>query len=86
MQTALLPFEILNQYPPISSLSLAEDLLYWKRSYHFSELLSFPGSFPCVHVTKLSFDFLLLICLMSILFLNQPEEPTGVEENFYSPQ
>ena len=31
----------------------------------------------------LNFDFLLLICLMSILLLGQPEEPIKVEENFF---
>ena len=33
----------------------------------------------------LNFDFLLLICLMSIEFLDLPEDPTRVEENFFLP-
>ena len=33
---------------------------------HFGELLSFSGSLPCIYVIKLLFDFLMLICLMSI--------------------
>ena len=38
-----------------------------------------------VHVIKLLYDFLLLISLMSIYFLDQPEEPKRVEENFFLP-
>ena len=51
----------------------------------FHELLSSPEFLPCLHNIKLLFDFLLLIFLMSIYFLAQPEEPRKVEENFFFP-
>ena len=47
--------------------------------------LSFSGSLLYIHVIKTLFDFLQLICLMSILFLGQPEEPTREEENVFLP-
>ena len=33
---------------------------------HIGELLSFPGSLPCIHIIKFLFNFILFIGLMSI--------------------
>ena len=47
---------------------------------HFSKLFGFSWSLSCKHVVQLLCDFLLLVCLMSISFLDQPEEPRSAEE------
>ena len=47
---------------------------------HFSKLFGFSQSLSCIHVVQLLCDFLLLICLMSMSFLDQPEEPRSAEE------
>lgn len=67
-----LPFEFYD--PPPSSFALS-----WKRYLRWwllprCELLSFPGSLPCIRVMTLLFAFLLLIRLMSTLFSDWPEE------------
>ena len=46
---------------------------------HFSKLFGFSWSLSCIHVVQLLCDFLLLICLMSMSFLDQPEEPRSAE-------
>ena len=46
----------------------------------------FPGSLPFVHVIELSFDFLLLICLMSGEPLDQTEEPRKAGGKFSFPK
>ena len=62
---ASLPFEVPNHYPQTSSFVFS--WIWYSESFsYFGELLSFPVSLACVHVIKLLFDFLLLICLMWI--------------------
>lgn len=41
--------------------------------------------FRSLQATKLLFDFLPLLCLMSISFLDQTEKPGRAEENFCLP-
>ena len=66
MSIAFLPFDVQNAYSQHLLLSLAEDGTKFKGFSHFDEVLSFPGSLPCINAIKLLFNFLLLICLMSI--------------------
>lgn len=54
--------------------------LKW-RLWPFWWLTKLSWSLPCIHVIKILFDFLMLICLMSTEFLDQPEEPRRGEEN-----
>ena len=59
---SFIPFDISNQHP---HLSLAEDAIEVEGFLHFGELLS-SASLPWIDVTQLLFDFLLLICLLSV--------------------
>ena len=60
------------------NLSLAS--LHW----FFYELCHL-GNPSQIYVIKLLFDFIPLICLISICFLDQPEEPRKAEENLFLP-
>ena len=79
------PHEFPNHYPQHPSLSLAEDGIYSDGFIHLGELLSFLGSLSCTHVIEVLLDFLLLLCLLSSKFLDLPEEPRRIEENFFLP-
>ena len=81
---AFLLFDIPNRYPQYSPLSLAEVGIEAEGSGHLYELLSFPGFLPCIHVIKPLFGLLLLICLLPVQFLDQPE-PKRVEEHCFLP-
>lgn len=59
---SFIPFDVSNQHP---HLSLAEDAIEAEGFLHFGELLS-SASLPWIDVTQLLFDFLLLICLLSV--------------------
>ena len=54
---AFLLFEVLNHYPKHLLLSLAEDGIQGEGLGHFGELLSFPGSRPCIRVIQISLIF-----------------------------
>ena len=66
MRTVFLPFEAPNHYPQHPLLSLAEDGILGEVFGHFGQLLSFSSSLPYIYIIQLLFDFLLLICLMSV--------------------
>ena len=63
---AFLPSEVPKHYPQHPLLSLVEDGIWGEGFGLFGKLLRFPGSLLCIHGIKLLFDFLLLICVMSI--------------------
>lgn len=75
--SCLLPLSSPKSLPLISfSFLLRFFFFFFKRRWyfrwgfsHFGELLNFPRSLPCIHVTKLLFDFLLFICLIVNLIL-----------------
>ena len=66
MWIAFSPFEVPNHCPQHPLLSLAEDGIEGESLGHFGELLSSPGSLPSIHLIRLLFDSVLLICLMLI--------------------
>ena len=57
-----IPLDVSNHHP---HLSLAEDAIEAEGFLHFVELLS-SASHPWINVIQLWFDFLLLICLLSV--------------------
>ena len=83
--SAFLPSQISNYYLQLPLLALAVDGIEGEDFGQFGELFSSPQSVSCIHVIKLLFDFLPFICFMSILFLDKPEEPRWVEDNFFFP-
>ena len=73
-----------SPFSPFKSQTASPNVLFClQRKMEFKvrvlaiQLLSFPGLLSCEHVTELLNDFILLICLMAIYFLERPEEPRG---------
>lgn len=75
--------EVPTHYSLYTLLSLAEDDISGESLCLLVSYSVFLGVSHLYMLLNLLFDFLILICLMSIWFLNQPKEPKRVKENLF---